>query len=408
MRFNFFKLKSAIALLVVFIAACAGPEASTRPVSGKTPAPPLVRIGPDNYPGFIDDSEPFSLARAAANSVDYFSKLPEKTIIFGQDRYSASGMAKALSLFREFLLSGPSARLVKKYVTEKFNVYESTGFDGRGSVLFTGYYCPEIKASLTRTKEFKYPLYKKPDDLVLVDLGDFDKYLNRTIIGRVKDGTLVPFYSRREIREGALDGQGLEIAWCKDPLDIFFLQVQGSGVLKFPDGTRKHVNYAGENGREYSSIGAILMKKCQEEGGRMSLEWLKNYLHSHPGRMNSILDKNKSYVFFTLSNDGPFGCLNEPVTGGRSIAVDNEIFPPGALAFVATREPDFKTYDKLASWSPFKRFVMAQDEGGAIKGPGRVDIYFGYGRKAAEEAGFMKRDGRLYFLAPKDAIISPR
>ena len=179
-------------------------------------------------------------------------------------------------------------------------------------------------------------------------------------------------------------------------------------MLRFPDGSRKHVNYAGENGREYRSIGAILMKKCLAEGGKMSLEWLKDYLHSHPGEMNSILDKNKSYVFFTLSGDGPFGCLDEPVTGGRSIAVDNEIFPPGALAFVDTREPDFKVYDKPSVWSPFRRFVMAQDEGGAIKGPGRVDIYFGYGRKAAEEAGFMKRGGRLYFLAPKNAILSPR
>ncbi len=402
------KFRLLIALLVVFTAACAGPEALTRPNAGGPPAPALVRIAPKDYPGFMDDSEPFSLARAAANSVDYFSKLPQKTIVFGTDRYSSEGIAKSLSGFREFLLSGPSARLVKKYVTEKFNVYESAGCDGRGRVLFTGYYCPEIKASLHPDKEFKYPLYKKPYDLVLADLGEFRPDLNGTLVGRVENGMLVPYYSRCKIREGALDGQGLEIAWCRDPLDIFFLQVQGSGVLKFPDGSRKHVNYAGENGREYRSIGAVLMKKCRAEGGHMSLEWLRDYLHSHPGEMNSILDKNKSYVFFTLSDDGPFGCLDEPVTGGRSIAVDNGIFPPGALAFVDTVEPDFKSYDKPSGWSPFKRFVLAQDEGGAIKGPGRVDIYFGYGRRAAEEAGFMKRDGRLYFLAPKDAILSPR
>ncbi len=403
-----FKFKLFVALLVVFITACAGPEAFTRPGLGNPPAPALVKVGPGGYPAFMDDSEPFSLARATANSIDYFSKLPQKTIVFGTDRYSAAGMANALSRFREFLLSGPSAGLVKKYVTEKFNVYKSVGCDGRGSVLFTGYYCPEIKASLAPGKEFKYPLYKKPDDLVLADLGDFDESLNVTIVGRVKDGMLVPYYSRRKIREGALDGKGLEIAWCRDPLDIFFLQIQGSGVLRFPDGSREHVNYAGENGREYRSIGAILMGKCRAEGGRMSLEWLRDYLHSHPKEMNSILDKNKSYVFFTLSGDGPFGCLDEPVTGGRSIAVDNGIFPPGALAFVDTREPDFMASGKPSGWSPFKRFVLAQDEGGAIKGPGRVDIYFGYGRKAAEEAGFMKRDGRLYFLAPKDAILPPR
>ncbi len=403
MRRNLF-----ILLLFVSVAACAGPETLIRPNAGKPPAPALVRIGQKDYPDFLDGSEPFSLARAIANSIDYFSKLPLENVAFGEDRYSPEGIAKSLSEFREFLLSGPSAKLVKKYVTERFNVYESTGSDGFGRVLFTGYYCPEIKASLHPDANFKYPLYKKPDDLVLADLDEFGESLKGTLIGRVENGRLVPYYSRRNIREGALDGQGLEIAWCKDPLDIFFLQVQGSGVLSFPDGSRKHINYAGENGRAYRSIGAILMEKCRAEGGEMSLEWLKNYLHAHPDEMNPVMDKNKSYVFFTLSDRGPFGYLGEPVTGGRSIALDNGIFPSGALAFVDTKTPDFAGNAQPAGWSEFNRFVLAQDAGGAIKGPSRVDIYFGHGSKAAEEAGFMKRDGRLYFLAPKDAILSTR
>jgi membrane-bound lytic murein transglycosylase A len=403
-------------LLLVFasIAACAGPEAVSRKPRGEKPtkpaAPPaLVRLSQQDYPDFIDGAEPFSLARAAAYSIDYFLKLPRKQITFGNDRYSALGMAKSLSEFREFLLAGPSAGLIKKYVTEEFNVYESTGEDGKGRVLFTGYYCPEIEASLTPDGKFKYPLYKKPDDLVLADLGRFRKNMKGTLLGRVENGRFVPYHKRKEIREGALDGRGLEIAWCADPTEIFFLQVQGSGVLLFPDGTTKHINYAGENGRKYKSIGAVLSDKCRAEGGVMSLEWLKNYLHSHPGEMDSIMDQNKNYVFFTLADDGPFGCLGEPVTGGRSIAVDHAVFPSGALAYVDTQAPEFTGANSPSGWPAYKRFVLAQDAGGAIKGPGRVDIYFGYGDDAGKKAGWMKRDGRLYFLAAKDALIlSPR
>ncbi len=403
-------------LLMVFasIAACAGPKEVSRKPRGEKPPKPvapsaLVRLRQQDYPDFLDGAEPFSLARAAANSIDYFLKLPRKQIMFGHDRYSARGMAKSLSDFREFLLAGPSAGLIKKYVTEKFNVYESTGSNGSGRVLFTGYYCPEIEASLTPDEKFKYPLYKKPDDLVLADLGRFRKNMKGTLLGRVENGRFVPYHKRKEIREGALDGRGLEIAWCADPTEIFFLQVQGSGVLSFPDGSRKHINYAGENGRAYRSIGAVLMDKCRAEGGVMSLEWLKNYLHSHPEEMDSVMDQDDSYVFFTLADDGPFGCLGEPVTGGRSIAVDHAVFPSGALAYVDTEAPDFTGADSPSGWSAFKRFVLAQDAGGAIKGPGRVDVYFGYGDDAGKKAGWMKRDGRLYFLAAKDAlIVSPR
>jgi peptidoglycan lytic transglycosylase A len=227
-------------MVVASIAACAGPKAVTRKPQGEKPSKPaaslaLVRLEQQDYPDFLDGAEPFSLARAAANSIDYFLKLPRKQITLGNDRYSAFGMAKSLSEFREFLFAGPSAGLIKRYVTEKFNVYESTGSDSAGRVLFTGYYCPEIEASLTPDEKFKYPLYKKPDDLIIADLRRFGKNMKGTLLGRVENGRFVPYHKRKEIREGALDGRGLEIAWCADPTEIFFLQVQGSGVLSFPD-----------------------------------------------------------------------------------------------------------------------------------------------------------------------------
>lgn len=386
-----------LVLTAALLGACAAPRVSTR-----APSVALVRLSPAGYPDFLDSSDPFTLAHALEYSIDYYSKLPPKQyVLFGKEKFTVSEISASLSAFHEFLLSGPSAALIKKYVWERFDVYASTGHDGRGAVLFTGYYTPELPARAAYDEEFRYPLYYLPEDLVSADLGLFrDKCSGRKITGMVRSGRFVPYYTRKAIEEGALSGRGLEIAWCSDPVDVFFMQVQGSGVLSFPDGSRVHANYAGANGRPYRSIGKLLIDKGRADMAGMSLPWLKDYLHGHPDEAEDILDYNESYVFFTLDDKGPYGSLGEPVTPERTAATDSGMFPPGALAFIETEVPVFSDKNEITGWQAYSRFMVNQDTGGAIKGPGRVDIYFGSGEAAEARAGHMRREGRLYFLSP--------
>ena len=248
----------------------------------------------------------------------------------------------------------------------------------------------------------------KPDDLITADLGLFrDSLKGEKVVGRVDGKSFVPYFSREQIEGGALAGRGLEAAWCSDPVDIFFMQVQGSGVLAYDDGVRVHANYAGANGRPYRSIGKLLIDQGISSRDEMSLAFLKKYLKEHPEESDAVMDYNESYVFFRLEDDGPYGCLGVPVTGERTIATDKRLYPPGALAFIDTEAP-LPLPDGSVGWGPYRGFVMDQDTGGAIKGPGRVDIYFGSGEQAAFRAGYMKRKGRLYYLAGRKRATAPR
>jgi len=390
-----------ILLVLSFIQACAAPKTATPPI------PDLVRLSPADYPDFSDSKDPAGLARAVGHSIEYLSKLPKsKPIVFGDSGYSVQDQRRSLELFREFLLSGPSARLVDEYVRENFDVYIAGGADGYA--FFTGYYTPEMKASKTRDDVYRYPLYALPDDIFTADLGLFrDALKGEKIAGRVIGKSFVPYYTREEIEKGALAGRGLEEAWCADAVDIFFLQVQGSGVLIYEGGERKNANYAGANGRPYRSIGKLLIDQGKSSRDEMSLDFLKKYLKGHPEESEGVMDYNESYVFFRVEDDGPYGCLGVPVTGERTIATDKRLYPPGTLAFIDTEAP-LSLPDGSVGWGPYRGFVMDQDTGGAIKGPGRVDIYFGSGEQAESRAGYMKRKGRLFYLAGKKGATVPR
>ena len=390
-----------ILLALSFIHACAAPKTATRP------RPDLAKLSPADYPDFTDTKDPAGLARAVGHSIEYLSRLPQsKTFVFGDAHYTVPEQMNALEHFREFLLSGPSARLVDKYVRDNFDVYRAAGADG--DVFFTGYYTPEIKVSGVKDDVYGFPLYTLPDDLVTADLGLFRESLKGVkVVGRVNGKSFVPYFSREEIENGALAGRGLEAAWCSDPVDVFFLQVQGSGVLVYDGGVRKHANYAGANGRPYRSIGKLLIDQGRCGRDEMSLDFLKKYLKGHPEESDAVMNYNESYVFFKVEDDGPYGCLGVPVTGERTIATDKLMYPPGALAFIDTEAP-LHLPDGSVGWGPYRGFVMDQDSGGAINGPGRVDIYFGSGEQAAFRAGYMKRSGRLYYLAGKEGVTAPR
>ena len=213
----------------------------------------------------------------------------------------------------------------------------------------------------------------------------------------------MPYYSRREIDQaGALRGRGLEIAWLKDPVDIFVLQIQGSGLLQLADGRRLHVGYAAQNGRPYRSIGRLLIDQQKIANEEMSMQRLRRYLAEEPQERDEILFYNESYVFFRLLDDGPLGSLGVPLTPGRSLATDARLFPKGALAFIATEKPVLDDNGGLSGWQPIARFVLNQDTGGAIRGLQRGDIFFGGDGAAAGEAGYMNRQGNLYFLMLMD------
>jgi len=288
-------------------------------------------------------------------------------------------------------------------IRSRFDLWGPSGDEEREGVLFTGYHQPIIEGSLVRTGVFRYPIYAKPKDLIeaeLVTLGPQPRA--EKVFGRLSGDHFVPYFSRHEIDNlGRLKGKGYEMAWVKDPVDLFFLHIQGSGILRLEDGRLLRVNYAASNGRPYKSIGKILIdhgKMAQED---VSMQRLRRYLKDHPEEREALFTQNERYIFFRFVKRGPLGSLEVPLTPGRSIATDSRLFPKGALAFIVTRKPILDGSGNLVGWAPFSRFVLNQDTGSAIEGPRRVDLYFGSGHDSGLAAGAMRSEGKLYFLIKK-------
>ncbi len=366
----------------------------------------LVRLVQEEIPRVEDDLDVASLFRAIERSLEYFDRVPQDQLFrFGNDTYTTADMRESLVAFRDILATTLDKDRLMERLRAQFRVYQCLGRDGEGGVLYTGYYEPVLEGSKSRTPEFSYPIYRTPDDHVVVDLGRFrSKYKGERIIARVDDGNIVPYYTRRDIDVvGQLAGRGLEIAWLPDPVDIFFLHIQGSGTIRFVDGSTIQVSYAESNGHAYRSLGKHLVEEGKMSIGEISLEGIKRYLRSHPDEMLDLLAHNESYVFFRVVEEGPRGSLDVPVTAGRSIATDPAFFPRGALALIRVKKPIISEAGEIHSWAPFTRFVLNQDAGGAIKGAGRVDLFCGTGARAGIMAGHLKEYGELYFLMKKKA-----
>lgn len=356
-------------------------------------------------PRFTDDRDLASLLAALDQSLAYLQRIDDATpFAFGRGTVPAGRLRATLETFRGIVAARPSAAEFNRAVRERFDLYQSAGSDGRGRVVYTGYYEPEVHGSLTPSEAYAHPLYGLPGDLVAVDLGQFrDDYRGRTLHGRLAGQRLIPYLDREAIDAGALAGRGLEVAWLSDPVDAFFLHIEGSGRLVLPDGATRHINYAGANGHPYRSIGQILLEAGEIDPETLSMQEIQAWLRSHPGRVRALLTANPSYVFFALDDAGPFGNIGVPLTPGRSIATDAAIFPKGALAYIVTEQPvvgaDHRT---IAGWRPLARFALNQDTGGAIRGPGRVDLFWGAGDEAGLCAGHLRHAGRLYWLLLKD------
>ena len=213
---------------------------------------------------------------------------------------------------------------------------------------------------------------------------------------------MVPYYERSEIEStGALDGNADVLAWVKDNVDVFFLQIQGSGKVYLDNGEVLNVHYQTTNGRPYRSIGKLLINEEKITKEEMSMQKIREYLHNHPDEIDAVLNYNPSYVFFKTEPDGPLGNINVKLTPGRSIALDRRIFPPAALVFIGTEKPVVDSTGQIHNWKPFTRFALNQDTGGAIRGPGRADLFWGNGPYAEIAAGHLKHTGKLYFLVLK-------
>jgi len=359
----------------------------------------------------LDDLDLTSLNLALDTSIRYYERIQGRgSFCFGGCCYQSREMIDALRLFRDIMNSGVALEKRTALIGESFDFYQAAGRDGKGEVLFTGYFEPVLHGSLQETDRFRYPLYRTPDDTVTIRLGLFhERYGNQRLVGRLKGRDVVPYYSRKEIdTDRILHGRGLEIAWVADPVDLFILHVQGSGRIHLPDGGLLRVNYASANGRPYRGLTSYMVKQGYLAEHEKGYRKMKAYLQGHPETRDEIMNYNESYVFFRVMEDGPLGALGLPVVAGRSIATDPAVFPKGALAFVKSRKPVMGADGEVERWLPYKRFVLNQDTGGAIKGAGRLDLFCGAGAEAERVAGSLVEPGHLYFLAPKRTRPSTR
>lgn len=353
-----------------------------------------------------DDLDFQGLAEASRQSIEYYKKLPADSLFtFGPMRVTAGDMVLTL---QNFLLIIENTSLTQEQkveqIKENFELYRSVGTNGWGKVLFTGYYEPMLSCRRIADDTFKYPLYKRPDDIIEIDLSQFGENFGKDrIFGRMNGKKVIPYYTRQEIdQQKLLGGKGLEVLWCADPVDIYTVQVQGSGKADLGNGEVVGVLYDGQNGRPYRGIGRYLIDIGAIPKDKMSMPAIRDYLRQNPDKLFEVLNQNPSYVFFKIENKPAVGNINVPLTPRRSIATDYRLFPKGALALVKTEKPVIAEDGTVKEWTRFTRFMLNQDTGGAIRGPGRVDLFWGQGKEAELSAGYMQQEGKLYFLLRKN------
>lgn len=288
-----------------------------------------------------------------------------------------------------------SANDARRFFERFFRPWIASNRDEREG-LFTGYYEPELRGSRSRQGAYTVPLLRRPPDLVTVDLGSFrDNLKGERIAGRVVDGALRPYADRAAIDGGALDGRGLELLWVDDPIAAFFLHIQGSGRVVLPDGAVVRVGYAAQNGHRYFAVGRDLIERGAVAKEDMSLQAIRDWMRANPEDAVALRHRNPSYVFFReLPGEGPVGAQGAPLTPGRSLAVDPRFVPYGVPVWLDAEHP-------LRDGERIRRLLVAQDTGGAIRGPVRGDFFWGAGGEAEEAAGRMKSRGGYYLLLPR-------
>lgn len=297
--------------------------------------------------------------------------------------------------------NNPDSDSVRAYFRQNFSVYKTTNVDGAESGLITGYYQPILKGSRTKSAKYPFPLYTTPPDLITVELdGLFPELKYKRVRGRVVGNKLVPYFNRAEIETDNSPIKGRELVYIDNIVDVFFLQIQGSGVVQFENGEQVMVGYADQNGHTYNSVGRLLIERGELTSANASMAGIKNWVKNNPLRFRELLNNNPSFVFFRelpSGLPGPIGALGVPILAERAVAVDPKFVPLGAPVFLSTTQPNNN--------KPLKRLMMAQDTGGAIKGGVRADFFWGAGAEAGAKAGAMKQSGKIWVLLPKEFVF---
>jgi membrane-bound lytic murein transglycosylase A len=406
--------------LIIFIFLFVG--CARMPVTERTQA---MRKA-DKLPEIYDDLKFDSLISGLQANIDFVKKSTRMgaEVTFGPTKVNKKVYLASL---QELANNAKNIDEFKALVAKNFDFYEVYGNEDWSKIKTTSYYSPLLKASKTKTKSLYQPLYTTPDDMISIDIDayaeDFPKWktfkekvleqrsskaLARGRIVTDKNGSIriVPYFKRADIDEKDVINSKKHALAYVDPVKAFFLQIQGSGVLEFEDGKQITVGYASQNGHPYVAIGSKLLDRIPKE--KMSMQNIEAYLYSlNQKDMQSILNLNPSYVFFQEMKSRPQSYLGTEVVDGRTVATDQSLFPKGTLAFLKFEKPVFeslKNHEPIA-WQPSSRFVFDQDTGGAIRGPGRLDLYAGSGEEAEQFAGVMKNPAQLYYLVPKSDYI---
>jgi membrane-bound lytic murein transglycosylase A len=372
------------------------------------PIKPLVKIENPDFASIIKvhpkgDKEFF---KALSLSKEYYSKKSIQNAFFKYDdiNYTGKEMLESFELFERVANSSSTYQDFIVSLKTHFDLYESK--NEKNSSLITGYYAPVLRGSLTKSERYSAPLYPVPKELITANLKKFNEGLpKKELVGLVEKNEYKPFFTRAEIEDGALESTK-PLLYLENKIDSFFLEIQGSGIVETNDGKRLFVGYAGRNGKPYSSIGKVFSEEGLVDSDNINMYSIREYLMSNPDDVSRILNINESFVFFKLHDKaGIYGNINLPLTGKQSVAMDSELIPKGSLAYIKTAIPYKKNLDDTmiprSQREPFEKFFMVQDTGGAIKGGGRVDIYFGEGDSAFFYAAQMAGKGDIYLIVAK-------
>jgi membrane-bound lytic murein transglycosylase A len=298
---------------------------------------------------------------------------------------------------------------IRRFFEENFTPYRIVSSDGSDRGLVTGYYEPLLHGSRTPGEAYPAPLFAPPDDLLTVELANlYPELRGKRVRARLDGRRVVPYWTRADIEAGKADTQGKALVFVSDPVDAFFVQIQGSGRVALDDGSTMRIGYADQNGQPFRSVARVLIERGEVDVGQASMQGIRAWGRAHPEKLPALLDENPSYVFFRevpppapgsleASIDGPIGSLGVPLLAARTIAVDTHAVPLGAPVYIDTTEP--------VTGTTLSRLVMAQDTGGAIRGPIRADFFWGFGDEAGQQAGRMREQGALWLLWPNGAAV---
>jgi membrane-bound lytic murein transglycosylase A len=386
-------LRAALAALVIALAGCQ----TVPPAPPKPPAAPVARFAAADWrdlPGWGDDD----VASAWPAFVVGCKTLVNRTPSLWKVPCEAAAR-----------VDGTSTAAVRAFFMEHFSPYRIANDEGGVTGLVTGYYEPLLAGSRTPTAEYGIALYGVPDDLLVVDLSSlYPELKGKRVRGRVEGRKVVPYWPRADIERGAAPVAGKALAYVADPVEAFFLEIQGSGRIALDDGSVMRLGYADQNGHPYRSVARVLIDRGELTRDTASMQAISNWVAAHPDEARALLNENPSYVFFRelpkppagsleAAIDGPLGSLGVPLLAERTIAVDTRYVPLGAPVYLATTRP--------SSNAPLQRLTLAQDTGGAIRGPVRADFFWGFGTQAGREAGRMRQEGRMWLLWPKGAAL---